>query len=85
MMKWEICHRQYESGSRLFLGKWEVGTTHYDSCWTKNDPFAYIAACNLPRIKSRLDNYKTEEEAKKRVERAVKYWIEKAELRELKS
>jgi hypothetical protein len=80
-MKWENDYRQYSyCGSILFLGKWEVGGTHYDSCRHQGDPLEHKATCRLPGIKSDLGNFVTEEEAKTKVEETIKYWINKSEI-----
>lgn len=78
-IKWVVDDRQYMSGSRCYLGKWEVGASHYDGCRSKDDPKKYLASCMLPGIKSNLDSYETEEEAKARVERAVNHWLNNIE------
>jgi hypothetical protein len=79
-MKWEQDTRPYSSGVILFLGKWKVGGAYYNSCRSKDDPNKYEAKCYLPGIKDTLDYYTTEDEAKKRVEEAVKHWIDKSEI-----
>lgn len=79
-MKWEKDTREYTAGSILLLGKWNVGSAYYNSCRTKDDPLKYAATCSLPGIKKVLDYYATEQEAKDRVEVAVKYWIIKSEI-----
>jgi hypothetical protein len=76
-MEWKIDIGQYTSGELLFLGKWNVGKIHYDSCRPRNDPLKYAAKCMLPGIKSVLGHFETEAEAKDSVERAVTLWLSK--------
>jgi hypothetical protein len=81
-MKWENDNQEYVCGDALFIGKWKVGGVYYDGCRSKDNPLAYMVVCYLPGVKKRLDNYKTSEEGKKRLEFAVTYWIEKSGLKE---
>ena len=75
-LTWVQDDRQYMCGSRLYLGKWEVGGAHYDGCVSKDDPEKYISTCILPGIKKSLGRYTNEEDAKARTERAVNIWLE---------
>jgi hypothetical protein len=77
-MKWVIDDAVYSNGKKLFLGKWHVGGVHWNSCRSKDDPKKYVASCSLPGIKTTLDYYENEEEAKARVEKVVHYWVEKS-------
>ena len=79
-MKWNKDTRKYSCGKCLLLGKWNVGGVFYDGLTSKDDPLKYASTCNLPGIKSTLGHYASEEEAMKRTEEAVKYWISKSEI-----
>ena len=79
-MAWGTDERRLAYGKCLFLGKWNVGGVYYDGLTQKDDQLKYASTCNLPGIKSTLGHYETEEEAKKRTEEAVHYWISTSEL-----
>lgn len=63
----------------LFLGKWRVGGVYYSGMVSKGDLNKYKAYCTLPGIKEVIGHYATVEEAKSRLERAVKHWIKGTE------
>lgn len=68
---------KYANGELLFLGAWNVGVIHYDSCCSVDDQLKYKAQCMLPGIKTYLGHFKTMIEAKNKVEKVVKYWLSK--------
>ena len=74
-MRWEKDTGQYTSGEILYLGKWKVGGFHFDSSRSKGDANKWHATCTLPGIKKSLGHFATEEEARARAERAIKYWL----------
>lgn len=76
-MQWKRDNAKYSSGALLMLGAWDVGGAYYDSGRSRDDPLKYAAACRLPGIKGHLGHYATADEAKAKVEYAVKYWIRK--------
>lgn len=74
-MEWRRNTRKYANGHLLYAGKWSVGGVHYDSCLPQGAPARFNATCRLPGVKSDLGHFKTEEEAEKRVEEVVRYWL----------
>ena len=76
-MEWKRDNAQYATGELLFLGAWNVGGYHYDSCRSIDDPLKYAATCKLPGIKGHLGNFKTDAEAKAKAEKAVTHWLSK--------
>ena len=74
-MEWKTDTRQYSSGSILYLGKWAVGGSHYDSARNRDDPNKYRATCRLPGIKGEIGHFATDAEAREKVEGAVTYWV----------
>ena len=74
-MEWKTDTRQYTSGSNLYLGKWAVGGSHYDSSRSREDPKKNRATCRLPGIKLELGCFETDAEARLTVEQAVNYWL----------
>ena len=74
-VEWKRDTRQYASGSILYLGKWPVGGSHYDSGRSRNDLKKYRATCLLPGIKSEIGHFATDAEARQAVDGAVKYWL----------
>jgi hypothetical protein len=66
--------------SALMLGKWKVGGTNWDSCLAAGTEEKYRAWVLLPGMKESLGHFKTEAEAKERVEKAVSRWLEEAGL-----
>jgi hypothetical protein len=67
---------QYTAGAEhLYLGRWRVGGTFYNACRDKDDQNVWGAACRLPGLKDVLWHFVTREEAKAKVEKAVKHWM----------
>lgn len=79
--EWKKNTGDFELGETFFLGKWKVGSVYYDSLRTRGDPLAYKATCSLPGIKAHLGTFETTEQAKAKVEFAVNYWVNRAELK----
>lgn len=75
MFSWKKQTGKYESGDALSLGKVIVGTAHYSSLRSKDDPLAYKSTVLLPGIKSPEGSFATLEEAKAETERRVKVWL----------
>ena len=69
--------KQFEmgSGSKLYLGKYHVGSVFYDGFVSRDENLKFKVVCKLPGIKSDLGRYETEEEGKARLIRAVNTWI----------
>ena len=61
-------------GDEYKIGKWTVGKIFWTAFISKGDTRKYQANCLLPGIKSDLGKYEKPEEAKSRVEQAVKHW-----------
>jgi len=72
---WEGDKRIFHNGELLRAGKWIVGEVCYESR-TKGENKHYAAKSMLPGLKNHLDYYETMDEAKARVERATKNWID---------
>lgn len=76
-MEWKKNAAQYARGELLFLGQWNVGEIHYDSCRSRDDPLKYAAICRLPGIERSLGHFKTDAEARASAEKAVIHWLSK--------
>lgn len=81
-IRWEKRTGQYASGEALYLGRWNVGGYHWDSCRTKDDERTWRATCALPGMKDNLGSFVSEGEAKEVVEKAVKHWLSGADNNE---
>lgn len=66
---------KFESGQRLYLGKWPVGSVYYDNGCSRDDPLKHCATTRLPGMKERQGHYATEQEAMAKAEKVVKYWL----------
>lgn len=55
----------------------ECWGVHYDSMRSKDDHNVYKVTCGLPGIKPTLGNFEKQEEAKAKLESAVKHWFSK--------
>jgi hypothetical protein len=66
----------WASGHVCYAGKWHVGSVSYVS-GSKGDTAHQGAFMKLPGLKAQLGVFETEEEARKRVEQAARYWIAK--------
>jgi hypothetical protein len=75
MIKWERKTGQYACSEVLYAGQWDVGKVNYDSATSIRDKNKYVAYCKLPGIKETLGHFETEQEAKTRLESAVKHWM----------
>jgi len=75
-IKWETNTRKYGSGEWARVGKWVVGAYYWDAGRSTRDDKAYRATCYLPGIKDDLGNYETVEQAKARVQSAIKHWFQ---------
>jgi hypothetical protein len=75
---WKSINREYITGFNLFLGKYAVGSVYFDGTVARGSENRYATTCSLPGIKNNLGHFKTEEEAKERVEYAVNYWLNNA-------
>lgn len=82
-MEWKRQEGKYSSGEDLFLGKFVVGSAHYNSLRAKDDPRAYKASCALPGME-RLNSipYMTMDEAKEQAELRVRHWLKHAGVSE---
>lgn len=76
-MQWKNDGRNYACGELLYLGPWQVGAAHLDSCVPRGARDRYRATCALPGISQGLGLYETQEAARERVEKAVRSWLEK--------
>lgn len=76
-MNWVTKTGKYETGEDLKLGKVKIGSAHYNSLRSKDDPRAYRASCELPGME-RLNSlqYVTIEEAKAAAEERVRVWFD---------
>jgi hypothetical protein len=76
-LSWEVSKNKYGSGRTAKLGKWAVADTCYDMMLSRDDTTTgrFKLTCHLPGIKKILGNYQTEEEAMKRGEEVVCFWI----------
>ena len=66
----------FGGGEWAMLGQWRVGKVYVDGMRPMGDSKPYKATCELPGIRSDLGNFETEKEAKGRVVRAVRVWLE---------
>lgn len=73
--RWERDPGQYAIGSVLMLGRWMIGRADDDGMVERGDPKRWKASCYLPGIKRDLGRFATGEEARERVEKAVKVWM----------
>ena len=77
-IRWEPNPDRYSTGDTAKVGKWRVGMVFMDSLRPVGSPLEWAALSTLPGLKQRLGDYRTEEEAKTRVETAVTHWFRKA-------
>ncbi len=68
--------------SEVFLGKFCVGSVFRDSLVSRDDAKKSKTEMRLPGIKSTLGHFETHEEAKGKVEAAIKYWLSNAIIAE---
>lgn len=82
-MEWKQQSGKYENRENLILGNFVVGSAHYNSLRSKDDPRAYKASCLLPGME-RLNSmqFMTLEEAKQAAEDRVSHWLKHAGLSE---
>jgi hypothetical protein len=80
-IKWETDTRLFQNGQYLIIGAWKVGYVEYRSR-SQGETNNYAAISYLPGLKEILDYYKTQDEAKKRVESASLRWISKLYVEE---
>lgn len=75
-IEWVQKERKGWGDARLaaMLGEREVGMVQPTTA-PRGETRAQGAYCHLPGIKPHLDTYPTAEQAKLRVERAVRYWF----------
>ncbi len=59
----------------LYVGKIKVGSVHYSSFISREDPKKYQATCFLPGIKSDLGRFETKDAAKTQVETGVNRFL----------
>lgn len=69
-IEWKRQTVQYSNGWNAFCGKFRIASTSW-----RGDDLPYAAYCQLPGIKNQLGYFKTEEEARERVQTAVNHWI----------
>jgi hypothetical protein len=75
-LTWKKSTADFSGGAEhLYLGRWRVGGTFYNSCRGKENKNVWGAACRLPGIKDVLGHFVTAEEAKAKVEKAVGIWM----------
>lgn len=75
--KWIDITGKYTAGKHYKLGKYTVGSVHWDSIIRGEPP--YQATNFLPGIKGDVGKFETEELAMKRIEAIVAYWFEQIE------
>lgn len=73
IFEWKSLERT--TGSQLFLGKYHVGTVHWDGFASGVEDKKILVKCKLPGIKPDLGRYKTMDEGKARLIQAVNTWI----------
>ena len=74
---WKPDTRMFYSGSNVcYAGKWPIGSVSYVS-GSKGDIAHQGAFTRLPGLKEQIGVFETEEEARKRVEQAGRYWFAK--------
>lgn len=79
MVRWERSRRQFVVGHTAFLGVWAVGSAFYATV-RRGDPMCWEATCQLPGVAARLGRFKSEDEARASVERAVESWVAQSGL-----
>jgi len=76
VFRWEPDVGMWASGNVCYAGKWPVGKVAYASR-SKGDTEHQGAYMKLPGLKECLGFFATEDEARKRVEQAARYWFDK--------
>ena len=76
-IRWVEKTGMYASGESLLLGKYAVGSWHIGITASVSGN-RYRATCALPGLKGDQGAFATPEEAKSRVERAVRLWLSNA-------
>lgn len=74
-IKWRPLTGPYQSGQEAYVGKIILGHVNYDSLRSRDDPKKYEATSTLPQIKINPSHFLTSEEAKAKVEYAIKFWF----------
>ncbi len=80
LMEWKNDTKRYSAGEILYLGHWPVGGAHHDTTVPRGTKAKIRASCSLPGLKDCQGYFETLEEAKARVEKAVRHWIKKGGL-----
>jgi hypothetical protein len=71
--------QQSDGSYKAYVGKWVVGTAHYSSCTSRDDPNKYRISCLLPGLLLKRTAFPTIDEAKTHLEVVVTYWFARCE------
>lgn len=63
---------------KLNLGKFTVAQVAFDGSVSKSDKKCYKTSCTLPGVKSYFGHFESADDAKKKVENVVNYWVSEA-------
>lgn len=73
---WRYKLLQYGQVLAGYLGKWHCFSISWDVIKPKDDPRKYKLTCMLPGIRTIIDNFLNEEDAKEHAETVKNIWIE---------
>lgn len=74
-LTWKRKEGGYQNGEALFLGAWRVGSVDWNPSSSRGKK--YLVWCLLPGISDQLPGSDSQDDAKKTLEEAVKYWLSK--------
>ena len=81
MITWKFVDERYVPKEVGYLGKFAVVSTYWDGGSSKEADKKLKLVCFLPGIKDTIGHFSSKEEAKKKADFVVLYWIEKAQLK----
>ena len=75
-LTWKTNTGKFASGETAYCGKWPVFSTCWDSIISRDAEKKIKLYCKLPGLKTDLGNFIDWNDAKKKADYTIEYWLE---------